>query len=96
MTITWKITNLERKTSDGFVTTAHWTCTAQDGEFTAGSYGSAGFTGELVTPYAELTEADVLSWVWTVVDKEATESALTAQVEAQKNPVSASGLPWGE
>lgn len=93
-TFNWKIVNLERQTSDGFVTTAHWTCNAQDGEFSAGSYGSCSFTGELTTPYAELAEADVLGWVWTAVDKEATETALAAQIEAKKNPVSASGLPW--
>jgi hypothetical protein len=94
MTITWKIVNLDRQTSDGFVTTAHWTCTAEDGDFSASAYGSGGFSGELVTPYSELTEADVLGWVWTVVDKEATETALAAQIEAKKNPVSATGLPW--
>lgn len=92
---TWKIGQLERQTSDGFVTTAHWTCNAQDGDFFAGSYGSGGFTGELTTPYADLTEADVLGWLWTVVDKEATETSLVAQIEAKKNPVSATGLPWG-
>jgi hypothetical protein len=92
--VTWKIVNLERQTSDGFVTTAHWTCTAQDGEFSASSYGSCGFTGDLTKPYANLTEADVLAWVWESVDKEATETALDSQIEAQKNPVKASGLPW--
>lgn len=28
------------------------------------------------------------------VDKEATEAAVAAQIEAQKNPVTATGLPW--
>ena len=92
--VTWKIVNLERKTSDGFVTTAHWTVSAVDGDFSAGAYGSCGFTGELIRPYAELTEADVLAWVWESIDKEATETALAAQIEAKKNPVSATGLPW--
>jgi hypothetical protein len=91
---TWKIVQLDRKTADGFVTTAHWTVTATDGDFSASAYGTCGFDGELTTPYADLTEAQVLEWVWASVDKDAYEQSLAAQIEAQKNPVSATGLPW--
>ena len=92
---TWKISRLDRKTADGFVTTAHWTVTATDGDFSASAYGTCGFDGELTTPYENLTEAQVLEWVWANgVDKAATEQSLAAQIEAQKNPVSATGLPW--
>jgi hypothetical protein len=92
----WKITELNRKTADGFVHTCHWTVTATDGDFSASAYGSVGFSGELTTPYADLTEAQVLEWVWGQIDKAEIESNLTAQIEAQKNPVSAAGVPWGE
>ena len=91
---TWKIVQLDRKTADGFVTTAHWTVTATDGDFSASAYGSVGFSGELTTPYADLTEAQVLEWVWASLDKAAYEASLAAQIEAQKNPVSATGVPW--
>ncbi len=95
MNITWKISNLDRKTSDGFVTTAHWACSGVDGEFTGSVYSTASWSeGTPSVPYDSLTEADVLAWVWTSVDKEATEAAVAAQIEAQKNPVQASGLPW--
>ena len=98
MNIQWKISQLDRKTADGFVTTAHWTCSGQDGsgsdEFSASVYSTCSFEGELTVPYEQLTEATVLSWVWQSVDKEATEAAVAAQIEAQKNPVQASGLPW--
>lgn len=94
MTTVWKINQLDRNTADGFVTTAHWTCTSTDGEYSASVYASCGFYGELSVAYDNLTEADVLSWVWESVDKEATEAAVLAQIEAQKNPVVASGLPW--
>ena len=91
----WKIVSLDRKTADGFVNTAHWTVTATDGDFSASAYGSVGFSGELTTPYEELTEAQVLEWVWANgVDKEAYEASLATQIEAQKNPVSATGVPW--
>ena len=91
---TWKIVQLDRKTADGFVTTAHWTVTATDGDFSASAYGSVGFSGELTTHYADLTEAQVLEWVWASLDKAAYEASLAAQIEAQKNPVSATGVPW--
>lgn len=94
MSITWKINQLDRNTADGFVTTAHWTCSGVDGEHSASVYASCGFSGELSIPYEQLTEATVLAWVWESVDKEATEAAVAAQIEAQKNPVSASGIPW--
>ncbi len=94
MTITWKINQLDRNTADGFVTTAHWSCNGVDGDYSASVYASASFQGNLVVPYASLTEANVLAWVWESVDKEATEAAVAAQIEAQKNPVQTSGLPW--
>jgi hypothetical protein len=90
----WTITQLDRKTEDGFVTTAHWTVTATDGDFSASAYGSVGFSGELTTPYDDLTEEQVLGWVWEQIDKAEIESNLAAQIEAQKNPVSATGVPW--
>jgi aspartate oxidase len=94
MTIKWTVSQLDRNTADGFVTTAHWQCTATDGEYSASVYASCGFDGELSVAYDSLTEEVVLAWVWESVDKEATEAAVLAQIEAQKNPVSATGLPW--
>lgn len=94
MEITWNISQLDRRTSDNYVQTAHWTVSAQDGDFSASAYGSVGFDGELTTPYADLTKAQVLEWVWDSVDKDAYEASLAAQIEAKKNPVSATGVPW--
>ena len=91
---TWKIVQLDRKTADGFVTTAHWTVTATDGDYSAGAYGACGFDGELTTPYESLTKEQVLGWVWQTVNKEETEQTLAGQIEAKKNPVSATGVPW--
>jgi hypothetical protein len=92
----WQIVQLDRMTADGFVTTAHWTCTATDGDFSANAYGSVGFSGDLVTPYENLTQEQVLGWVWEQIDKDGIEASLTAQIQAQKNPVSVAGVPWNE
>jgi hypothetical protein len=96
MTTTWTIAQLDRQTSDGFVTTAHWTATAVDGDYSASVYGTCGWSeGTPTIPYDQLTQDTVLSWVWADgVDKDATEAALTAQIEAQKNPVTSTGVPW--
>ena len=95
-TITWVIQQLDRQTSDGFVTTAHWRANAVDGDYSASAYGTCGWSeGEPIIPYDQLTQDTVLGWVWADgVDKDATEATLTAQIEAQKNPVTATGLPW--
>jgi hypothetical protein len=96
MTTTWKITQLDRQTSDGFITTAYWTATAVDGNYTTYVYGTCGFpTAEPTIPYANVTETEVLDWIWANgVDKETTETNLAAQIEAKKNPVIATGVPW--
>ena len=95
MNITWNISSLDRKTADGFVTTAHWQANAVDGDYSASVYATCSWSeGEPTIAYADLTMNKVLEWVWESVDKDATEAALAAQIQAQKNPVSASGVPW--
>lgn len=94
---TWKISSLNRNTADGFVTTAHWTCSDVDGEFSGSVYGSVGLTGELTTPYEQLTEAQVIGWVKEAIGAEtvaAHEANVAAQIAAAKAPVTASGTPW--
>jgi len=92
--ITWNISQLDRQTSDGFVTTAHWQATATDGDYSASVISTCSWSGKPTTPYADLTKDAVLAWVWGSVDKDATEASLLAQIELQKNPVTATGVPW--
>ena len=95
MNITYTIAQLDRQTSDGLVTTAHYRVDAVDGEYSAGSYGTVGFErGESFIAYESLTEAQVIAWVKDKLDVEAIEASLTAQIAAQKNPVTATGVPW--
>ena len=94
MTISWKISQLDRQTSDGFVKVAHWQCVGVDGDVTDSVYSTCSWTGEPTVAYADLTEDQVLAWVWASVDKDATEAAVQAKINAQKNPVTATGLPW--
>jgi hypothetical protein len=95
MTTTWTISTLDRDVATGYVTCAHWQATAVDGEHTASAYATVGWAeGTPTIPYASLTEATVLNWVWESVDKTATEASLAAQIALLKNPVKASGTPW--
>ena len=96
MTTTWNISQLDRQTSDGFVTTAHWQATAVDGEHSASIYATCSWSdGTPTVPYSDLTKETVLGWIWANgVDKSATEAALAVQIALQKAPVTATGVPW--
>ena len=98
MTITWSIGQMDRNAANGGVTVAHWRVEAVDGDYSASAYGSAGFTPDAsaadFVPYDQLTETDVLAWVWRSVDKDATEASLAQRIEAKKTPVTLNGLPW--
>jgi NADH:ubiquinone oxidoreductase subunit len=101
-TFNWSIANTERYLDTGGIFVVHWRVTAEetvgDDTFTASAYGTVGFTpdpdADDFVAYDSLTEATVLGWVHAEVDQDATEAALTANIEAQKNPVSADGMPW--
>ena len=94
----WTIANLERNTDDGGVVVAHWRCTAEDGEYTASSYGTVGFTPDASADgfiaFDDLTEADVLGWVYAEVDQAETEAALDTNIAEQKTPATTDGVPW--
>ena len=98
ITYTWTIAQLDREAETGGVQTAHWRVSAEDGDYTASAYGTAGFTPnpdtEDFVPYDQLIEADVLAWVWGSVDKDEMEANLATQIEKQKAPKVESGLPW--
>ena len=97
MEYNWNVVQMDRLTSDGFVVTVHYTVNAVDGDYYANTYGTVGYTeqqGEQYIPYAELTEAEVVGWVQESLGKDTVEAGLAAQIEALKNPVQESGLPW--
>ena len=98
MTTTWTINQLERNTSNGFVTTVHYNVSAVDGDFSASTYGTIGFTPDGseagMTPFESLTKEQVIAWVKDKLGEAAVEASLAAQIEAQRNPVKATGLPW--
>jgi len=102
---TWTISTMERNTSDDGVIVAHWRVTDSetvgDDTYSASAYGTASFTYDAsspdFTPYADLTEEQVLGWCWSEeggVDKDAVEASLAANIAEQKNPTTEDGVPW--
>lgn len=103
-TITWLIEAMDCKPQEGSLTdvviTAHWRCNGTDGTYSGTVYGTCGFSqpGEPFTPYADLTQDQVLGWCWSSgVDKDATEANVDQQIANQVNPpIVTPPLPWSQ
>ena len=98
-TITWKVANLDRTLADGRVNTVHYTVYARsdDEVYSSGAYGSLSLEGDVVTPYADLTEETVVGWVKAALGEEKVAevvAALDAQLAEQATPTVGSGTPW--
>jgi hypothetical protein len=93
MNIVWKIEKLKRRESDGYVTSADVKVYVDDG------IGNNFITlacswpnGQLKMPYEQLTQDEVLSWVYQSINKESVEESLILQ--PTKPEIVVSGLPW--
>lgn len=97
---TWGVAQMERHTADGIVFTVHYTVAASDGTYASSAYGSIGLEqpeGEVI-PYADLTPEIVIGWVQDKLGgaEKVTEieAALQSQINEQKHPTKAAGVPW--
>jgi hypothetical protein len=93
----WQVVNMDRLTSDGFVVTVHYAVYANDDTYSASTYGTIGYTqqpDQTYTPYADLTQEQVVGWVQASLGKDNVEASLQGQIDLQKNPVQAAGVPW--
>jgi len=102
-TITWTITAMDCYPQEGgntdVVFNVHWTCSGTEGIYNASVYSTCAVpapTGSAFTPYANLTQEQVLGWIWADgVDKAVTEAAVQQQLNNQINPpVVTPPLPW--
>lgn len=97
----WAINTLDRSLPDGTVTTIHWTVSlTEDDGLSASAYGTIGLGApdpDNFTPYADLSPEQVQEWLKGALGQElvdAYEASLAQQIEEQKNPTHATGLPW--
>jgi hypothetical protein len=96
-TYLWAIQQMDRVTSDGFVVVVHYNVSAMDGDYQASTYGTTSYAqtpGEAYVSYENLTEPVVVGWVQESLGKDTVEAGLQGQIDALKNPVQESGLPW--
>jgi hypothetical protein len=94
----WTIAQLERNSADNGVTVAHWRCSKTEGDHTASSYGTCGFTPDVekagFVAFDALTEEAVIGWVQESMDVEALEAGLDAQLAEMAAPSTVAGTPW--
>lgn len=104
---TWIIEQLWVKPSEGSLTdvvvTAAWRCngtqTTGGKQYYGTCYGTASFTApdpSDFVPYLNLTQDEVLGWVWASgVDKTAIEANVQQQIDLAINPpIITPPLPW--
>jgi len=107
ITNTWGVVQMDAYPEyDGetdVVFTVHWTLTGTDGTYVGSVYGSVGVSlneGSTFTPYADLTEAQVIGWVQDALGAEAVtgyEANVAQQIADQIDPpVVTPPLPWAE
>ena len=112
ITNTWSVTNMQRTDADGAVFLIYWSMVAaSDGtpSYTATEGGKLRTTPDASAPdfipYADLTEADVLGWVYnSLITGDETAAEAKARVEADRTAkvqkqidaaaTTASGTPW--
>ena len=104
-TYTWTITNMSvlQSPQPDFVVRVQWKCSGIDGLTTAEVTGTTALSdeeGASFTPYASLTEATVLDWVWKDMGtdgKTNAEASVNGMIQAEINPPvspTAEALPW--
>ena len=106
---TWSVSNMTRNEADGGVVTVYWSCVASDGTYSATEGGKLrcepDADAEGFVAYADLTEADVLGWVYTsLIEEEETADEAKARIEANRTgkvqgqidraSAQAEGMPW--
>jgi hypothetical protein len=99
-TFEWGVAQMERHTADGIIFTVHYTVAANDGTYSSSAYGSIGLEqpeGDVI-PYADLTPEIVIGWVQDKLGGtekvDEIQAALQKQLDEQRNPTAAQGLPW--
>jgi len=93
---TWAVAQMDRHTADGIVFTVHYTVAANDGTYSSSAYGSVGLEqpeGDAI-PYSDLTPEIVIGWVQDKLEVEEIQAALQAQIDQQRTPTTAQGMPW--
>jgi len=96
--VIWEISQMRNTIADGGVFYVEWYCYAIKDSYQKSTKGEVNFTpvpsSENFTPLNDLTENQVLGWVWNQVDKSAIEENVKAMLNEAMNPTIDYTLPW--
>ena len=109
ITCTWSVQDMQHTDATGGVFLVYWSCVATDGTYSATEGGKLRCDPDPSSsdyiPYADLTENDVLGWVYnSLIEGDETAAEAKARVEANRTAkvqgqidraaTTASGVPW--
>lgn len=102
--ITWAVTSMDCYPQEGgntdVVFKVNWSCSGEQDGFRGLVFNNTKvpLPDGAFTPYADLTQEQVLGWVWANgVDQLAVEAAVQQQIDNQINPpVVTPPLPWAQ
>lgn len=109
ITTQWSVNNMTHQEADGGVITVYWSCVASSDGYTATEGGKLRCEPDPSSPdfipYADLTESDVLGWVYAdLAEGEETPEEAKARIEANRTEKvqgqidrassQSSGVPW--
>ena len=110
ITNTWSVSDMTHTDADGGVFLVYWSMVAADGTYRRFSEGGKlrceyDASSPTYIPYADLTEATVLGWVYnSLIEGEETAEEAKARIEADRTAkvqkqidaaaTTASGTPW--
>ena len=109
ITCTWSVNNMTHNDADGGVTIVYWSCVASDGTYSATEGGKLRCEPDPsdanYVPYADLTEATVLGWVYnSLIEGDETADEAKARIEANRTAKvqgqidransQSDGMPW--
>ena len=98
ITYTWKIPNVIRELTDGGIIEIYWECTGVDGNYFSSKSGTTSHTPKPsdsnFIKYDDVTEANCISWVQSVVGKDTIESKVASGINDKKEVTTGTGKPW--
>ena len=93
ITYTWTVTAMDSyptQPQPDCVFNVHWTCSGTDGTYTSSVYSTTQIpyiSTDPYTPYAQLTQQQVLGWIYEHgVNQSATEEAVAQKIANLVNP----------
>ena len=104
ITYNWTVTAMDCYPQEGSETdvvfNVHWTCSGTQDAYSGSVYSTCQVPAPsgTFTPYPDLTQNQVLGWIWANgVDKDATEAAVSQQIQNQVDPpIISPPLPWSQ